>query len=42
VRVRMEVRSAADPDTLRELALFSPVYDIISNSLPVEFELVKV
>lgn len=41
VRVRMRVRSAADVDTLKELALFSPVYDIISNSLPVEFDLVK-
>ena len=42
VRVRMRVKAAADADTLRELALFSPVYDIISNSLPVEFELVKI
>ena len=42
VRVRMQVRSPADADTLRELALFSPVYDIISNSLPVEFDLVRV
>ncbi len=42
VRVRMEVKGAADADTLEALALFSPVYDIISNSLPVEFELVKV
>jgi hypothetical protein len=41
VRVKMQVRSAASVDTLRELALFSPVYDMISRSLPVEFELVK-
>lgn len=41
VRVRMQVKSPADADTLRQLALFSPVYDMISNSLPVEFELVK-
>ena len=42
VRVRMQVKSAADADTLRELALYSPVYDIISNSLPVDFDLVRV
>ena len=42
VRVKMQVKSPADVDTLTTLALFSPVYDIISNSLPVEFELVKV
>lgn len=41
VRVRMHVKSAADAGTLKELALYSPVYDMISNSLPVEFELVK-
>ena len=39
VRVRMRVKSAASADTLRELAMFSPVYDIISSSLPVEFVL---
>ena len=42
VRVRMRVKSAADADTLRELAMYSPVYDMISKSLPVEFELEKV
>jgi uncharacterized OsmC-like protein len=42
VRVRMQVKGAADAETLKELALFSPVYDIVSNSLPVEFDLVKV
>jgi uncharacterized OsmC-like protein len=42
VRVRMQVKSAADVEILRQLALFSPVYDVISNSLPVEFDLVKV
>jgi len=39
VRVRMRVKAAADADTLKELALFSPVYDMISTSLPVEFDL---
>jgi len=42
VRVQMQVKSAADVETLTELALFSPVYDILSKSLPVEFELLKV
>ncbi|MCQ4348993.1 OsmC family protein [Pseudomonas stutzeri] len=36
VRVHMCVDSDASPATLRELAQFSPVYDIVSNSLPVE------
>ena len=42
VRVRMQVKAAADADTLKELAMFSPVYDMVSNSLPVEFELEKI
>lgn len=42
VRVRMRVKGAASAATLKELAMFSPVFDIISNSLPVEFELEKV
>jgi len=36
VRVRMKVQSDADPETLKALAQYSPVYDIVSNSLPVE------
>jgi uncharacterized OsmC-like protein len=36
VRVRMRVKSAASPETLAELAKFSPVYDIVSNSVPVD------
>jgi uncharacterized OsmC-like protein len=36
VRVRMRVKSQAKPEVLRELAMFSPVYDVVSNSLPVE------
>ncbi len=42
VRVGMRVKSDADEETLTELALFSPVYDLVSNSLPVEFKLTKV
>ncbi|MCK8515015.1 OsmC family protein [Methylonatrum kenyense] len=36
VRVDMRVASDAPADTLRELARFSPVYDIVSKSVPVE------
>ena len=36
VRVRMFVDSEASMATLRELAQFSPVFDIVSKSLPVE------
>ena len=41
VRVHMRVKSPASAVTLKELALFSPVYDILSNSLPVEVVLEK-
>ena len=41
VRVHMRVKSEASAATLKELALFSPVHDIISNSLPVELVLEK-
>lgn len=36
VRVHMRVKSSASASTLRELAKFSPVHDIVSSSLPVE------
>lgn len=36
VRVRMRVKSSASATQLRDLATYSPVYDIVSNSLPVE------
>jgi len=39
VTVSMRVKSKAAATELRELALFSPVYDIVSKSLPVEFVL---
>lgn len=42
VRVRMRVGSAASAATLKELAMFSPVYDVVSASLPVELVLEKV
>jgi len=39
VCVNMRVRSDASVEELTELALYSPVYDVISHSLPVEFTL---
>jgi uncharacterized OsmC-like protein len=39
VTVNMRVKSGASVEDLTEMALFSPVYDVISNSLPVEFTL---
>jgi len=39
VTVNMRVKSQASREQLTELALFSPVYDIVSRSLPVEFQL---
>lgn len=39
VRVDMRVKSDASAEELTELALYSPVYDIVSRSLPVEFTL---
>ena len=39
VAVEMRVKSDATAEELTELALFSPVYDIVSRSLPVDFTL---
>ena len=41
VSVNMRVKSEASVEELTEMALFSPVYDIISKSLPTEFALTK-
>ena len=41
VRVVMRVKSEADAETLRGLAMYSAVYDIVANSLPVEVVLQK-
>lgn len=38
IRVRMRVKSQASPETLRQLAMFSPVYDVVSKSVPVDLE----
>ena len=39
VRVRMQVKSDASAEKLKELAMYSAVYDIVSNSLPVELDI---
>jgi len=39
IRVHMRVRSDAPAEQLTELAMYSPVYDIVSKSLPCEFVL---
>ncbi|QIK95929.1 OsmC family protein [Sphingomonas sp. HDW15A] len=36
IRMRMRVRTEASADLLRELADYSPVYDVVSRSVPVE------
>lgn len=36
IAVRMRVKSAAPPDLLRELTTFSPVFDVVSRSVPVD------
>ena len=41
VRVKMRVRSQASIDELIELAQFSPVYDTVSQSLPVDLFIEK-
>jgi uncharacterized OsmC-like protein len=39
IRVNFRVQCNADSSILRELAQFSPVYDVVSNSLPVEVDI---
>ena len=39
ITVNMRVKSEASAEELTELALYSPVYDMVSRSLPVEFTL---
>lgn len=36
IRVRMRVKSAADRETLRQLVGMSPVFDVVSKSVPVD------
>ena len=40
IRVKMHVESQASVETLTELAMHSPVYEMVSKAVPVEFTLV--
>ena len=42
IRVSMRVKSDADEETLTKLALHSPVYEMVSKAIPVEFSLTTV
>lgn len=42
IRVTMRVKSKASPALLRELAQYSPVFDVCSRALPVKVEVVTV
>jgi len=42
IRINMQVKSDADVETLTNLALYSPVYEVVSKAVPVEFNLTKI
>jgi hypothetical protein len=42
VRVKMQVKSDASVEELTELAMFSPVFAMVSKAVPTEFILEKV
>lgn len=42
IRVNMEVKSDADVETLTSLAMYSPVYEVVSRSVPVDFKITKI
>jgi len=35
IRVRMRIKTKADAETIKSLTAMSPVYDVVSRSLPV-------
>jgi len=39
IRVNVKVKSPADPETLTKLAMCSPVYEMVSKAVPVDFTL---
>lgn len=41
ITVRLKVKSDASEEQLKNLAMFSPVFDIISNPTPISIEIVK-
>ena len=42
IRVNIKVKSDADVDTLKSLAMYSPVYEVVSRSVPVELVITKI
>jgi len=42
VRINMQVKSDEDVDTLTAMAMHSPIYEIVSRSVPVEFNMTKI
>ncbi|MFW2439631.1 MAG: OsmC family protein [Arenicellales bacterium] len=42
VRVNMQVKSDTDVETLTTLVMHSPIYEIVSRSVPVEFNMTKI
>jgi uncharacterized OsmC-like protein len=42
IRVNMRVKSDADVETLTKLAMYSPVYEMVSKAIPVDFTLTKI
>jgi len=38
-RVKIRVKTDATPETMSELVQFSPVYEMISKSLPVDIDM---
>jgi len=42
IQVNMRVKCDADVETLTRLALHSPVYEMVSRSVPVEFKLIRI
>jgi uncharacterized OsmC-like protein len=42
IRVSMQVKSDADVETLTAFAMYSPVYEVISRSVPIDFKLTKI
>jgi uncharacterized OsmC-like protein len=42
IRVDMGVKSDADLDALQNMAMYSPVYEVVSRSVPVDFKITKI
>ena len=42
IKVRMRVKGNAEIDALTEMAMYSPVYEMISRTVPVNFEITKI